>query len=177
VRDTYVRQFSAFVDGFSEYSHIVEPALRNAEGEIADEGALETPYRADYVVLETGKPKMFTPEKSVGFEPCSFSVEDTKIVIVPFAWDYASISFTGEWNGNATRALKNWFRQAFGDDDAADNTALQNAVHYVSDPQVSPSGYSFTVDFGTAPASALDDLLSALLSNTPTRIEIGQPAR
>ncbi|MFZ2102839.1 MAG: hypothetical protein WAU86_19970, partial [Oricola sp.] len=156
-------------------THIVEPALVDAKGELVAEGVLDLPYRTDFVKLETGEPAMFAPEKSVGFEPFSFSVGGTAIAVAPFPWDYAAIRVTGDWDEIASRTLRNWFLKAFGEDHGAGNLALQHAVHYVSDPEISASGYSFITDLGTAPAATLHNLLLALLGTAPHRIEIGMP--
>ena len=68
VRDVYVRQYSEFVGGLSQDTHIVEPVLLDAEGAFAVEGPLNLPHRADFALLETGELAMFTAEKFVGFE-------------------------------------------------------------------------------------------------------------
>ncbi len=173
VRDVYVRQYSEFVGGLSEDTHIVEPVLLDAEGAFAVEGPLNLPHRADFALLETGELAMFTAEKSVVFEAFSFPLGATQIVISPFHWDSALVRVTGKWDEHSSRLFEEWYRSAFGDDDATYNLAIRNVVHFVSDPEISQSGYTFTADLGTAPASTLGDLLLALLGNTPESIEVG----
>jgi hypothetical protein len=173
VRELYVTQFADTVAEFSEETHVVEPVLLDAEGDIAVEGPLRLPYRADYASLETGKLESFAAPKELRFEPFSFTVGGTRIVVAPFAWDYATLRVSGDWDALATRLFADWHRRAFGDDEAEDNISLQNVIHVASTPEVTGAGYTFEADLGTAPASTMSDLLLALLANSPERIEIG----
>ena len=68
VREIYVAQFSETVAGFSEETHVVEPVLLDSEGDIATEGPLRLPYRADYASLETGKLESFTAPREIRFD-------------------------------------------------------------------------------------------------------------
>ena len=60
VRELYVTQFADTVAGFSEETHVVEPVLLDSEGDIATEGPMRLPFRADYASLESGKLESFT---------------------------------------------------------------------------------------------------------------------
>jgi hypothetical protein len=177
VRDLYVSQFAETVAGFSEETHVVEPVLLDAEGDIAVEGPLRLPYRADYASLETGSLESFTAPRELSFEPFSFALGGTRIVVAPFAWDYATLRVSGDWDALATRLFADWHRRAFGDDEAEDNIRLQNVIHVASTPEVTDAGYAFEADLGTAPSSTMSDLLLALLANSPERIEIGTGAQ
>ncbi|WP_223475789.1 hypothetical protein [Oricola indica] len=173
VREIYVAQFSETVAGFSEETHVVEPVLLDSEGDIATEGPLRLPYRADYASLETGKLESFTAPREIRFDTFSFTLGPTEIVVAPFAWDYAELRVAGDWDPLATRLFTDWHRRAFGDEEAEDNIELQHVIHTATTPEVTEAGYAFEADFGTAPASTMSDLLLALLANAPDRIEIG----
>lgn len=175
VRDRYVDQFTAIVRGLSQDTHIVEPVLLDSDGNVVGGGPLDLPYRADYIALATGRSEMVTSAKMLRFELFSFEAAQTTFAIAPFIWDYVAIDVTGKWDDAAASVIQTWFDKAFGLDSGADNLALQGAVHYVSDPQIDEDSYGFVVDFGTAPASALTDLLSALSSSGAQFIAIGKP--
>ena len=173
VRELYVAQVAETVAGFSEETHVVEPVLLDAEGDIATEGPLRLPYRADYASLETGQLESFAAPKEIRFDPFAFTLGGTEIAVAPFAWDYAAVRVFGAWDALATRLFADWHRRAFGDDGPPDNITLQNVIHVASTPERTGTGYAFEADFGTAPASTMSDLLLALLANAPGRIEIG----
>lgn len=174
VRDTYVGEFAGLVGGFADATHVVEPVLLDAEGGPAVRGPLALPCRADFADLESGELAMFSPEKAVAFDPFSFPLGETEVLVAPFHWDNAVVRVSGAWDKRAALLFEDWFRRAFGDDDAAENIEMQNVVHFVSDPEISEEGYAFTADLGTAPASTLFDLLLALIGNSPARIAIGE---
>lgn len=175
VRELYVAQVAETVAGFSEDTHVVEPVLLDAEGDVAVEGPLRLPFRADYASLETGQLESFAAPREIRFEPFSFELGDTEIVVAPFAWDYAAVRVSGAWDGLAKRLFTDWHRRAFGDGAADDDIDLHNVIHVASTPEVDDGGYAFEADFGTAPASTVSDLLLALLANAPERIAIGMP--
>ena len=175
VRELYVAQVAETVAGFSEETHVVEPVLLDAEGDIATEGPLRLPFRADYASLETGKLESFAAPKEIRFEPFSFALGSTEVAVAPFAWDYATVRVSGKWDDLATRLFADWHHRAFGDDEPEDNIHLQNVIHTATTPEITDTGYAFEADFGTAPASTMSDLLLALLANAPERIEIGMP--
>lgn len=173
IRELYVAQVAETVAGFSEETHVVEPVLLDAEGDIATEGPLRLPFRADYASLETGKLESFAAPREVRFEPFSFTLGGTEIAVAPFAWDYATLRVTGGWDPLAKRLFTDWHHRAFGDDEAEDNIHLHNVIHTATTPEKTEDGYAFEADFGTAPAGTMSDLLLALLANEPERIEIG----
>ena len=176
VRELYVTQFADTVAGFSEETHVVEPVLLDSEGDVATEGPMRLPFRADYASLESGKLESFTAPRELRFDTFSFTLGGTVIVVAPFAWDYASVHVAGEWDELAARLFADWHRRAFGDEQAEDNIRLQNVIHTATTPEKTEAGYAFEADFGPAPADTMSDLLLALLGNAPDRIEIGMPA-
>jgi hypothetical protein len=173
VRELYVKQVAETVAGFSEETHVVEPVLLDATGDIATEGPMRLPFRADYASLETGKLESFAAPREMRFDPFSFRIGGTEIAVAPFAWDYATLRVDGEWDPLAAHLFADWHRRAFGDDEPEDNIRLQNVIHTATTPEKIDTGYTFEADFGTAPASTMSDLLLALLANAPDRIEIG----
>ncbi|MCI5074330.1 hypothetical protein [Oricola sp.] len=173
VRELYVGQFADTVAGFSEETHVVEPVLLDAAGDVATEGPMRLPFRADYASLETGRLESFAAPREIRFEPFSFMVGGAEIVVAPFAWDYATVRVSGDWDALSKRLFADWHRRAFGDEDAEDSVSLHNVIHTATTPEVTDTGYAFEADFGTAPASTMSDLLLALLANAPQRIEIG----
>jgi hypothetical protein len=48
-------------------------------------------------------------------------------------------------------------------------------VHFISDPEISTGAIIFTIDLGTAPVEAFEDLLDALESMGAKHCEIGSP--
>ena len=60
--------------------------------------------------------------------------------------------------------LTGWFARWFdeADDNAADEHGLSGVIHFLSDPVQTSEGTAFTIDLGSAPVAALEDLIDTV---------------
>jgi hypothetical protein len=141
----------------------VEPALRTSDGELALEGHLQTPVRVD--LLRKGNGQRVTvnsPVRRPGGTVIA-SVHDVPVVVEPFLWDNATVDAEGL--GPAVHVqLRSWFLQWFDqyDSNNPDAHGLFGVTHFISDPVRTASALQFTVDFGSAPVAACENLLTEL---------------
>lgn len=162
IRDLYVVELSRAA---ADAAH-VEPALRTASGELALEGTSPLPCRVD-VIPEygeaAGRPARIDSRKRLQFEPIAFEIDSTRIVIAPFAWDDVEIEIRGLDESAAKRAASEWFMRWFDADDLNPRIdGLYQVVHFLSDISVKADGIEATIDLGSAPTRAFEDLLLGL---------------
>jgi hypothetical protein len=74
----------------------------------------------------------------------------------------------------SSEQIQEWFIRWFDPEDSnvADAMSLYRVVHYMSDITVKNGGITFTVDLGSSPVSAVDDLFSVLAPLGATEIRI-----
>jgi hypothetical protein len=157
---------------------VVEPAYRRADGTLATEGPLALPCRADTIATEgeaAGQPAMVDSATQLDFEPFAFELETAAVSIQPFVWDWAAVEADGLDESTANDAFKTWFLAWFDADD--ENTpaedGLHGIVHYLSEPVRTEQGWRIHADLGSAPETAVEDLLFRLVDAGATRISVG----
>jgi hypothetical protein len=144
----------------------VEPAYRNSDGTLATEGAWNLPCRVDAIPVseDSTEPLQVDSRTRLQFEPIHFKLGATSVQLQPFVWDWLSLRIEGLSDTQASGALIDWFLQWFDEEDEneSDEAGLQQVVHFMSDPQIIGAGLKLTIDLGSAPVEALEDLLFAL---------------
>ncbi|WP_175806106.1 hypothetical protein [Burkholderia cenocepacia] len=157
---------------------VVEPAYRQADGTLATEGPLALPCRADTIATEgeaAGQPAMVDSATQLDSEPFAFELETAAVSIQPFVWDWAAVEADGLDESAANDAFKTWFLAWFDADD--ENTpaddGLHGIVHYLSEPVRTEQGWRIHADLGSAPETAVEDLLFRLVDAGATRISVG----
>ena len=157
---------------------IAEPAYRRADGTLATEGPLALPCRADIIASEgesAGQPAMVDSATQLDFEPFAFDLDTAAVSIRPFVWDWAAIEADGLDESAAADAFKAWFFAWFDADD--ENTpaedGLHGIVHYLSEPVRAEQGWRVHADLGSAPETAVEDLLFRLVDAGASRISVG----
>jgi len=145
---------------------IREPALRDDDGESVPEGSLGLPVRVDLAILRGGEIESLGNveiDEMYDFEPVEFAWGDSMAVqLLPFPWDSASIVLPKgpayDWT-----PLKNWFMAWFREEeDEADDDGPLGAVHFLSDPIEDEQSTILTVDLGSAPLEAFEQMLDAI---------------
>ena len=164
IRSTYVDVLAKVVSAQSAH---IEPAYRLVDGSLATEGALSLPSRTDLIPREgekTNQAVMVDSNSKLGFEPFSFEIQSTTIVISPFGWDWVKLEVRGIDNDTATQTLKEWYLYWFDINDNNEPTSegLYGVVHFLSDPEITSTGLRVNLDLGSAPTSAFEDLLFRL---------------
>ncbi|WP_176047746.1 hypothetical protein [Burkholderia sp. BCC1644] len=159
-------------------SAIVEPAYRQADGALATEGPLALPCRADTITAEgeaAGQPVMIDSTTQLDFDPFEFDLESAAVSIRPFVWDWAAIEADGLDESVAVDAFKAWFLAWFDadDDNEPAEDGLHGIVHYLSEPVRTEHGWRVNADLGSAPGTAVEDLLFRLVDAGASRISVG----
>ena len=156
----------------------LEPALRLEDGSVAVEGRFDLPYRCDIVPEDADgnqlESVMVDPPAMVRFEPYEEVVDNIPVEICPFGWDYVDIRARFPKRPQVD-AITAWFWRWYDAEDSntADELGLFGVVHFMSDPKYTKGELCFTVDLGSSPVSALDELLSVLAEMGAERVVVG----
>lgn len=100
------------------------------------------------------------PNENPDFEPLEFQLGDLLVNMNPFCWNSCEITAESIDMDALAQWLIKWLRI-----DEEEEDQLAEAVHSCSYPQETENGYTFTIDFGTAPIDAFIDLLQLLIDS------------
>jgi hypothetical protein len=185
VRQYYINRFMEAADKLlsnQNVSLVMEPALRDADGATVLEGVLQLPLRADFAILQDGaEPKLLTiqTDRMLAFETISFQWGGKlRVHLSAFQWDAMRLRLRLPVRENVDwRPLEDWFLRWFKEEEEeqSDPESLLGAVHYLSDPAAAGDEIHFTVDLGSAPVEALEELLDASIALEASHCDIGQP--
>lgn len=175
VRRSYVETLARIV---AQAASHVEPAYRQSDGSLAVEGPLGLPCRADVIPKEgpsAGQSTRVDAETQLKFEPVSFDVGRTSVVLSPFAWDWAPLEVQGLSRQAASSVIQSWFLAWFDTEDENDSSedGLYGVVHFVSEPEPTAEGLRVMVDLGSSPVSTLEDLLFRMSDAGAAQIRVG----
>jgi len=175
VRARYIEMLA---NAAAESEAHIEPAFRRADGSLATEGPLDLPCRADIIPTvgpSAGQSVQVHSGSQLQFEPLAFRLGETSVSVHPFVWDWAAVEVGGLGEEAATTAFKSWFLEWFDIEDQNDQTedALFGVVHFMSDPAQTTQGWVVTVDLGSSPARALEDLLFRMSDAGASQVCVG----
>ncbi|HUS55931.1 MAG TPA: hypothetical protein VMY41_18235 [Thermohalobaculum sp.] len=152
-----------------------EPELRDAAGVVVRSGPLNLPRRGDLAVtrdgrtlvrrIESGPPpvgKSLVAQHSDGFEA----------EILPFRWDAAEMTVFAKQEQPNWEPLRRWYLEWFQSRYSEVAPDLYGAVHSLDGPRRVAGSWAFTVDFGSAPAACVIDLISAMAKSGAERMRI-----
>ncbi|MES2263740.1 MAG: hypothetical protein V4724_34920 [Pseudomonadota bacterium] len=143
------------------------------------EGTLDLPSRADYIPREgAGKPAMVDSTSHLDFETISVAYKDCDVLIGPFVWDWVQLTIRGLPEQEAASVAKNWFFRWFDPEDTneANEDGLYGVVHFLGEPKVAANGIEFSIDLGSAPPEALEDLLERMSSHGASAASVANSA-
>jgi hypothetical protein len=174
IRTHYVKQLAEVVRKAPGH---VEPAFRLADGALALEGALQLPGRADFIPTDgpnTGEPRSVDADSRLTFDPIEVTHLSCTITLEPFTWDWATVLVNGITVDNMATMVGDWFYRWFDPEDAktADADGLFAVVHFASDPVAREGGVETTLDLGSAPVDAFQDILKMLAEGGATQIRV-----
>lgn len=157
---------------------ITEPALRLDDGTLAIEGELQLPARIDFAVLQGDTPTELLNVESdtmLAFDAVEFDWGKTlHVEMGAFAWHGFPITMPDDPSYNWV-PLQEWFWKWFHDEDEEeDDPDLLGAVHFLSDPVLQDDVIEFSVDLGSAPVAAFEEMLDAFATAGVTLCAIGQ---
>ncbi|HEY1082152.1 MAG TPA: hypothetical protein VGE29_07815 [Prosthecobacter sp.] len=155
-----------------------EPSFLTDDGSLAREGSLGLPSRMDVVVFtgETPENVSVDSESLLTFDALNFDWKEVPVCVLPFCWDACPVLLTGLPETPDWSPLKAWFEQWFDLEDArpADKAGLYGVVHFLSDPVTEDGKTRFHLDLGSAPVTAFEGLLDALVATGAKRLEFGE---
>jgi hypothetical protein len=177
VRAPYAERLAAAAGGNEGF---LEAAFRLADGAVATEGALGLPLRADFIHRSgptAGQSTMVDATSRPVFEPIEVAVAGRPVTIEPFTWDWALVAVAGLSLDHGGPVLRDWFMRWFDEEDAKapDASGLQGVVHAMMDPVSVGDGFEVTIDLGSAPGVAVDDLLTRLALAGARSLRLGAP--
>lgn len=154
----------------------VEPAYRYSDGTLATDGTWNLPCRADVIPAAQASTDSVRVDSQtwLQFETVHFKLGESSVELQPFVWDWLSLEIKGLSDTQASTALIAWFLQWFDEEDEneSDEAGLQQVVHFMSEPQTRDGGLKLSIDLGSAPAEALEDLLFALSDAGSTQLRL-----
>lgn len=179
IRDTYIERYQEALDERRRdpsATIYLEPILLDDEGEPVREGKLGLPLRGDLVVAEGEKMQAFGVDSTsmMDFDPFSFELDEgggTTFYIEPFVWDRLEIAFGGlDAEDTDWAPLTAWYLAWFDEEDQPDEDeepdddrgGFARVVHCLTDPEATHEGAVVSIDLGTAPVSAIEDLFAAI---------------
>lgn len=174
IRSAYVKPFAKAA---SDHDAHIEPAYRQSDGSLSEEGTLLLPCRADFIPKNENQPVMVDSKSLLGFDPISFDIKSTSIVISPFGWDWVTVQVLGINKGAVTQILKEWFLHWFDIEDNNQPTSegLYGVLHFLSEPELLIDGLRVNIDLGSSPVTAFEDLLFRLSDANASEVHVGQP--
>lgn len=171
VRDVYQDAFQEAIAerrGAGAETLVLEPVFLDDHGAPVREGTLNLPMRGDVFVAGEDGVEGFPVDSTamLDFETFSFSVADeagTTFTLAPFVWDSLEMTLGGvDADASDWSPLTAWFLAWFENDEETGEEDLGGVVHCLTDPETTPDGVRLTVDLGSAPVAAFEDLLAAV---------------
>ena len=156
---------------------VPEPELRDAEGKITRGGPLNLPSRGDLRVTKEGRTLVRRVEGGPPVVKKSLIVQlgrGFEADLRPFRWDAAVVTVFAKQPQPNWAPLRRWFLEWFQSRYSEVAPDLYGAVHRLDGPREVKGGWAFTIDFGSAPAGCLVDLITAVAETGATRMRIDQ---
>ena len=133
-------------------------------------------FRSDLIWKQDGQPKPGAVELNppAPAPPQSTTHSGISITIDPFVWHWCQfltdISPAGD-------ALNDWFHKWIDDAETmtSDDTGLTGVIHQMTPVDPLHDAFMFSVDFGSAPVAAFDELLGVFSNCGITQLRIGSP--
>jgi hypothetical protein len=158
---------------------LTETTLRNKNGMAFRKGALKLPFRKDLVIrsLTVNGSFEIKTEKTLQFEPMTLTWRQGLTVIIgPFRWEECPVKILGAAPENKSMPLADWYDRWFDEFDTKGplKKEFQEVVHYLEAIEQKDGLTKLTIDLGSAPKSAFEELLDALEQGGCSIVEIGQ---
>jgi hypothetical protein len=107
------------------------------------------------------------------FDPVSERWQGLGVALHPFVWNGLEFRIDGDLADDA--ALVAWMDRwmDIGDKKPKDANGLSEIVHNVTQPERTRDGWSFSVDFGSAPLDAFVELIEVVRASGAKKLELG----
>lgn len=166
-RDYYITRFmSAREEALKFGDAELEIPLCDDNGNIKTEGRLETSVKIDIVIFSSDNPirsMNVDTESMLNFGGVFVQCAGQAVQVYEFQWNCLRISMIAQSVSVVEGALLNWFNYWFDHEDDT-LSPLFGCVHFISDPEWIGTKGATIIDMGTAPVSALTELITAIQS-------------
>jgi hypothetical protein len=110
---------------------------------------------------------------AAAFRPVSESWQGLDVTLHPFVWNGLEFRLDGDLADEA--GLLAWMNKWMDipERKPKDENRLAQIVHNVTQPERTVSGWSFSVDFGSAPLDAFVELIDVVRASGTKRLELG----
>jgi len=172
IREHYL---DCYVTSLKEFQSMHSPSAPEVLFELQRECAYPFRlYRADMASNAGGKSKMqeVNPASHLSFEPFTVTVSpNLEVKLHPIAWNGVDfrINASPSWTSLEAWALR-WLDVE--DKHEQDANGLQGVIHSVTAPKAGGGQSEFSVDFGSAPILAMQELLNVLSDLGATVVEV-----
>lgn len=181
IRGYYVKRFIGVIEEYElgeNDSLLHEVALYDESGELAVEGPLQLPMRIDAYAVRSGEATdsiKIETEGILDFEPVEFEWPEHSLAVSlePFQWNWLDLKIYGLSGAIDWSPLRTWFLRWFKSEDPVEFELL-GGVHWLSAPEQVDDYWFFSMDLGTAPVAAFEELLDAVGGLGVKRIALGQ---
>ena len=181
IRDYYIQRFIVFIEEQSanrDISVAHECAFADAKGNWVTEGKLALPMRGDLFVLNNrkiSKSIQIDTDGMLSFEPINFTWPQTalEVCLAPFQWNWLQLRLHDLPTNTDWSPLRSWFFNWFAEEDPPEDE-ISGGIHFLSDPEERVGYFQFSIDLGTAPVEAFEELLDAVNELGVIQVQIGQ---
>ena len=159
---------------------VVELMLLVGDGSNPHASRFNLPLRIDVVSGTPQQPALLAAELDAvpSFLPQALALPSGRVATLrPFAWHACDVLFQGPTDDWAP--VLSWFDSWFDRAETLvpDDLGLSGVIHSMTEPVSHGSGSLFTVDFGSAPVAAFEDLATTLDSLALSQLTFGTVAR
>ena len=153
-----------------------EVVRRTEQGVVIRDGVLNLPSRTDFRCLRDDAETLreLKAPTLTDFEPVELSViKNLSVTVFPFHWDELKISFDSGDDHKRLLRIRMWYLEWFLPRRNQSNSALKGVLHSIRGPKRNGSLWQVSIDMGSAPSSALTELLLALESRGVSQLTLG----
>jgi hypothetical protein len=155
---------------------VPEPELRDDAGRVLRQGPLNLPQRGDLEITRDGDSRLRRVEGGPAPEGESLvarTAEGFEAEIHAFRWDAAEFTLLSRGVSPDWAPLRLWFLEWFQSRYSEVSPDLYGALHSLQGPEDVPGGYAFILDFGSAPAACVTDLIAAAAATGAESMRLG----
>ncbi|MDX1959629.1 MAG: hypothetical protein SFU98_13725 [Leptospiraceae bacterium] len=172
IRNLYLSELTNAFQSAETKSYIqAEELFLDSEGNPAESDPLDLPYRVDIVKFmdNTVETEMVDSEKRLKFNPIYGKIQETKIVIEPFSWDYVKININPPSNTFIDK-LRTWAKQSILTENP--NEEFKNCMHSLVRMYETAEQFSLLLDLGTLEIIPFVEIISIAVLEKSIKIEI-----